>query len=306
MKIFRLEMVPLILARVLLAGCMAENGVGFAFPQDANNTPKSDLKKEIKTPVAEVEIRELVRQLDHNQPAKREEAQAKLLIAGKVAVPELTKAAQSDKKVVGEKAIAILGQLSESDDKATKEAALSALKTLAKNKDPILAEKAKRALNEDDPEVSNPFGPRGIARPPFFMNQGNGVGDQIASVSNFNGKRKISVKQGEVETNIQDLDGGKIWVRVTGGGKKVDLKVKNLEELKVKQPEAHALYLQYGSNSKSPLGAFGVNPNGRMNGPDNHFNNTMIKQLEQLKGQFKNDPVMLQMIDDQIKRIQGK
>ena len=285
---------------------MAENGVGSVFAQDANNTPKSDLKKEIKPPVAEAEIRELVRQLDHNQPAKREEAQAKLLIAGKVAVPELTKAAQSDKKVMGEKAIAILGQLSESDDKATKEAALSALKTLAKNKDPMLAEKAKRALNEDDPEVSNPFGPRGIARPPFFMNQGIGLGDQIASVSNFNGKRKISVKQGEIETNIQDLDGGRIWVRVTGGGKKVDLKVKNLEELKFKQPEAHALYIQYAGNATGQGAAFGLNPNGKNLDPNQNGNEIILKQLEQLKDQFKENPEIRKMIDDQIRMLRKK
>lgn len=267
---------------------------------EANKKAKQDPKPKKDDFLEAAAIEELVAQLDHPQVAKQEEAKRKLLKAGKSAVPDLSMAALSDKKDLIEKSITLIKKLCESEDKATQEAARGTLKMLSKCNRPLTAQRAMVALNELGPDVFNPFDGWDKGLNPFAMNQANGGSNRSVSISSNNGKRMINVKEGNTETKIEDLDGGTISVRINGGEKKVDLKVKNLEDLKAKSPDAYALYMQYGGPSRRD-GAFGNGLNFKNVGKDKNINKEMVKQLEQLKEQFKGNDIMRQIINEQIK-----
>lgn len=242
-----------------------------------------------------------IKQLDHTQLTKREEAQRHLMKAGKAAIPSLAKAALSDKKEMIEKSIAILSKLAQSDDIATQEAAKGTLQMLSKSDQPSTAQRALLALNVKDGDGIKPFEGWEKMNNPFFMNQAGRGGNQSVSVSNINGRRLITVKEGDIETKIQDLDGGRISVRVTGGEKKEDFKVKNIQELKSKSPDAYAIYTRYAGNATGQGFGGGFNPNLKIIGNAGNANEMMLQQLEQLKNQFKDDPAMMQLIENQIK-----
>ena len=79
----------------------------------------------------------------------------------------------------------------------------------------------------------------------------------------------------------------------------MDLTVNNLDELKSKSPDAHALYTQYARNAGGGATAFGGNGNGNI--AMGKANEMLVSQLEQMKAQFKDKPAMQRMIDEQIK-----
>lgn len=264
--------------------------------------PKDDDAKKMAAAPDAATIDGWVKQLDHAQLTKRDEAQRDLLKAGKAAIPALAKAAMSDRKETIEKSIAVLGKLKQSDDEATRQAAKGTLQMLSQCNQPSTAERAKVALDAKQDDGIKPF--EGFDKPNFPLAGGGGGGNRSVSVSNSNGRRTITVKDDDIETTLQDLRGGKIQVRITGGKDKVDLIANDLNDLKKKAPEAHALYTQYAGNAGGGAGGAAFGGNGNV--PAGRADEMMVKQLEQLKEQFKSNPGMLKMIDEQIKSLKKR
>ncbi len=264
------------------------------------------------------EIDELVAQLDHERLTKRQQAQKKLLGMGKAAIPALAKAALSGKRETIEKSIDVLAKLAQSKDEDTKDAARVTLQMLSESEQPSTADRAKLALNSKAADGIKPF--EGWDKPGNEF-AGGGQRNRSVSVSSVNGVRSINVKEGGLETSIQELAGGKLFVSITGGEEPIELTAKNLDDLKKKQPEAAAIYEQY-AGGKMPAGfnfpgmpfgkangAFkGGNANAFGNGGNGNLgdaNQMLIRQLEELKERM-NDPGMQAMIDQQIQAIKAR
>jgi len=263
------------------------------------------------------EIDELVAQLDHERLTKRQQAQKKLLGMGKSAIPALAKAALSGKRETIEKSIDVLAKLAQSKDEDTKDAARVTLQMLSESEQPSTADRAKLALSSKEADGIKPF--EGWDKPGNEF-AGGGQRNRSVSVSSVNGVRSINVKEGGLETSIQELGGGKLFVSITGGEKPIELTARNLADLKKKQPEAAAIYEQY-AGGKMPAG-FNIPgmPFGKANGAfkggnANVFGNgaagngnlgdanqMLIRQLEELQQRMA-DPAIQAMIGQQIETL---
>ena len=115
-------------------------------------------------------------------------------------------------------------------------------------------------------------------------------------------------------------------MQIAGEGQPKQFTAKNLDELKKKDPAAFALYQQYGGNAGGQAminfgrmglpGRFGNNMkimgNGvQANGPVDvniagarNANQMMIQHLNELKRRMAGNPVMQQILDQQIKDLQ--
>lgn len=266
-------------------------------------------------------IDEWVTQLGHERLTERIKAEKQLVAAGKEAIPALAKAALSGDRATIEKSIDVLGKLAQAKDEETKEAATITLQMLSESDQPSTADRAKIALNTKEAEGIKPF--EGWDKP---GNQfaGGGQMNRSVSVTNVNGLRTINVKEGELETTIQELRGGKIRAKVTGGGEPVELLAKNAQDLKKKHPEVAALYEQHatgqgGSGIRLPGFGFG-NTGG---GGQQAFSSTVTiqsgasnrngcgpemlqKQLSELKERMGDNPAMQQLLDQQIRALGGE
>ena len=265
------------------------------------------------------QIDELVTQLGDERLTERIKAQKQLIAAGKDAIPSLAKAALSGNRATIEKSIDVLGKLAHSEDEETKNAARITLQMLSESDRPSTAERAKIALNTKEADGIKPF--EGWDQP---GNQFAGGGqNRSVSVSNINGLRTINVKEGPLETTIQELPTGKIRARITGGEKPVELLASNAKDLKKKLPEAAALYEQYTSNQKGTgmqLPGFGfanaaggqqafsstVNIQGGGIAGNGAGNEILRKQLTELKKRMANNPAMQQLLDQQIRALSGE
>ncbi|MFK8113901.1 MAG: hypothetical protein AB8B91_16990, partial [Rubripirellula sp.] len=185
------------------------------------------------------QIDKWVEQLAHRRLTERIKAEKQLVSAGKKAIPALAKAALAGDRATIEKSIDVLGKLSHSKDEKTREAARITLQMLSESDQPSTADRAKIALNTKEVDGIKPF--EGWDKPgnPFA---GGGNVNRSVSTSNINGLRTISVKEGPLETTIQELRGGKILAQVTGGEKPVELIAQDAEYLKKQLPEAAAIY----------------------------------------------------------------
>lgn len=260
------------------------------------------------------QIDEWVSQLGHERLTERIKAEKQLVAAGKEAIPSLAKAALSGDRATIEKSIDVLGKLAQSKDEETKEAARITLQMLSESDQPSTADRAKIALNTKEADGIQPF--EGWDKP---GNQfaGGGQINRSVSVSNFNGLRTINVKEGELETTIQELRGGKIRAKVTGGEEPVELVAKNAKDLKKKNPEIAALYEQYTSGQEESGIRFPGFGFGNAGGGQQAFgSNVMIrnggnhemlrKQLTNLKERMGDNPAMQQLLDQQIRALGGE
>ncbi|MCA9057830.1 MAG: hypothetical protein KDA85_05000, partial [Planctomycetaceae bacterium] len=247
-----------------------------------------------------------VSQLGNERLTERIKAEKQLIAAGKEAIPALAKAALAGNRATIEKSVDVLGKLAQSKDEETREAARITLQMLSESDQPSTAERAKIALNTKEAEGIKPF--EGWDKP---GNQfaGGGQMNRSVSISNINGLRTINVKEGLLETTLQELPAGKIRAQVTGSDKPVELVARNAEDLKKKLPDAGALYEQYTSQQQGPgLSfpgfAFGNAAGGQqtttssitiqggtING--NESSTGLLKQqLTELKDRMKDNPLM--------------
>lgn len=209
------------------------------------------------------EIDELVAELDHERLTKRQHAQKKLLGMGKAAIPALAKAALSGRRETIEKSIDVLAKLAQSKDENTKDAARVTLQMLSESEQPSTADRAKLALNSREAGGIQPF--EGWDKPGNEF-AGGRQRNQMISVSNVNGLRSINVREGGLETSIQELAGGKIFVSIKGGAEPIELMAGNLDDLRKKQPEAAALFEKYAGSRMPPGFNFQGMPFGNPNG----------------------------------------
>lgn len=260
------------------------------------------------------QIDKWVEQLGNKRLTERIKAEKQLIAAGKEAIPELAKAALAGNRDTIEKSIDVLGKLAQSEDEKTKDAARITLQMLSESDQPSTAERAKITLNTKEADGIKPF--EGWDKP---GNQfaGGGQMNRSVSISNINGMRTINVKEGKLETTIQELQGGKIGVKITGGEKPVKLLAKNAKDLKKKLPEAAALYEQYASGPGMQLPGFGFgNAGGGQQaftqnviiqgggiGANGGSNESLLKQLTELKKRMEKNPAMQQLLDQQIRAL---
>jgi len=265
------------------------------------------------------QIDEWVAQLGNDRLTERIKAEKKLLAAGKEAIPALAKAALAGNRATIEKSIDVLGKLAQSEDDDTKDAARITLQMLSESGQPSTAERAKIALNTKEADGIKPF--EGWDKP---GNQFAGGGqNRSVSITNINGQRTINIKEGPIETTIQELRGGKILAQITGGEKPVEVVARNAEDLKKKLPEAATLYEQYTagpqrSGIQFPGFGFGNVVGGQQafsssatiqgcetNGSGNS-KEMLQKQLTELKKRMAENPAMQQLLDQQIQALSGE
>ncbi|MEQ9410242.1 MAG: hypothetical protein RIK87_21075 [Fuerstiella sp.] len=254
------------------------------------------------------QIDKWVEQLGHERLTERIKAEKQLIDAGNEAIPALARAALAGNRATIEKSIDVLGKLTQSKDDKTREAARITLQMLSESDQPSTADRAKIALNTKEADGIKPF--EGWDKPgnPFA---GGGNINRSVSMSNINGLRTISVKEGPLETTIQELRGGRILAQVNGGEKPVELIAKNAEDLKKQLPEAAALYEQYAVGNQG-LGmqfpGFGfVNIAGGQQATTSSISTKLLRQqLTELKQRMGGNPLMQQMLDQQIRALSEK
>lgn len=256
-------------------------------------------------------------QLGDERLTERIKAEKQLVAAGKEAIPALAKAALAGNRAAIEKSIDVLGKLAQSKDEETRDAARITLQMLSEGDQPSTAERAKIALNTKEADGIKPF--EGWDKP---GNQfaGGGNMNRSVSMSNINGLRTISVKEGPLETTLQELRGDRILAQITGGEKPVELVARNAEDLKKKLPEAAALYEQYTAVNQGPAIQFPGLGFGNAGGGqqattssitiqggaiDGNEGSTEIlkQQLIELKNRMSGNPLMQQMLDQQIREL---
>lgn len=260
------------------------------------------------------QIDKWVEQLGNERITERIKAEKQLIAAGNEAIPALAKAALAGNRTTIEKAIDVLGKLAQSEDDKTKEAARITLQMLSESDQPSTAERAKIALNTKEADGIKPF--EGWDKPGNQFAGGRNVNRSV-STSNINGLRTITVKEGAIETTVQELRGGKILAQITGGEKPVELIAKNVEDLKKQLPEAAALYEQYATGNQGPNIGFPGFGFGNAGGGQQAFNSSVTtqggingngntkemlrKQLTELKKRMGENPAMQQLLDQQIR-----
>ena len=277
--------------------------------------------------VDQVAIAKWIEQLDGDSLTKRQQARRELTRAGQTAIPALTKAALSEKRDLIAHSIDILAAIAEgSGDADTEKAAKVALEVLSESDKPSTSERARLALQAEKSGGIQAF--PGWDQPGGEFAGGNRFANRSVSVSNMNGLRTITIKEAGKTTTIQDQPQGKMQVRITGEGEPKQFLVANAEELKKKDPAAFALHEQYGGNAGGQnfanfgfggiglKGAFGNNLNmmaNRVQADVPVQNNNagafeakrmLIEQLTELKKRMAGNPVMQQILDQQIRELQ--
>lgn len=262
------------------------------------------------------QIDKWVEQLGHERLTERIKAEKQLIAAGNEAIPALAKAALAGNRATIEKAIDVLGKLAQSEDDKTKEAARITLQMLSESDQPSTAERAKIALNTKEADGIKPF--EGWDKPGNQFAGGRNINRSV-STSNINGLRTITVKEGPIETTVQELRGGKILAQITGGEKPVELIAKNVEDLKKQLPEAAALYELYATGNQGPNIGFPGFGFGNAGGGQQAFSSSVTtqggiagnggtkemlrKQLIELKKRMGENPAMQQLLDQQIRAL---
>ena len=273
--------------------------------------------------VDQAEIEEWIKQLDADSLTKRQTARRELTEAGQNAIPALTKAALSDKREVIVYSIDILSDIAKSSDQAdTQQAATVALEMLSESDKPSTAQRAKTALDAKKGSGIQAF--PGWDKPGSEF-AGNGrAANRSVSVSNINGIKTITVRDAGKTTTLQDQPSGAIRVQTTVDGKPKEFLAKDLDELKKKDPEAHALYTQHSGNARGMnfFGVRGFGQNGVFGNGANmaqvpanpraldinaagagFANQMMIQHLTELKRRMAGNPQMQQLLDQQIKEL---
>jgi hypothetical protein len=204
----------------------------------------------------------LIKQLDADNFADRQNASEKLSEAGAAAIEPLQKAAGSDSREASRRAIEILTKHLESD--ALKAIARQALEKIASSDRPIASRLAKAALNPK---------PEGQDQPGVIQLVPGQIQIQVQAVAgngrNVRTKITDGVKEIEAEENGQKVkivddpkNGIKLEITETKDGKETTRKVeaKNAEELKKQDPEAHKIYEKYSGQGGIQIQGFQIQP----------------------------------------------
>ncbi|MCE9551787.1 MAG: hypothetical protein K8T91_00190 [Planctomycetes bacterium] len=246
--------------------------VGAANPGRAENEPDRPAAKAVASPESTAE---LVKQLDADEFARREEASRQLSGLGAAAVPDLAKAAQGRSLEASARAFAILKKFATSEDGTLQGTAREALTRIAaqrepaeKSKDDALAAAAAKAaeiLGQSQtpryadgrnvpppavfPQPQIPFG----AQPRMIIRGHQVVGNRI-SVKVVDGTREVDAEETmpdgqkrSVKMVSDPKSGIRMEVTTTKDGKPLTEKyaAKDVESLKKDHPEAAKIYEQY-------------------------------------------------------------
>lgn len=278
------------------------------------------------------EIEGWIEQLSEPSLTKRRKAKEALVQADSAAIPHLAKAALSDKREWIVYSLEVLGILQEkSPNEETRKAARVTLQMLADSQQPSTAERAKQMLGSTKDEGIEAF--PGWDDPNSGFAGGPGGAGRSVSVSSINGMKTIRIEEAGSVTTFRDEARGAIRVTVQDGDKKKDFLAKDIEDLRAKDPEAHALYEQHsnGVGGGINIGAFAggfpnfgnnlnvqnmqnaANAGNRINQPRlgepaeiQAGTGLMIQQLEELKRRLADHPEMTQMLDAQIQQLKQK
>jgi hypothetical protein len=227
-------------------------------------------ESEANKPAATADVPALIKQLDADDFAARQEASQRLIAAGDAALPAVEKAVQSDSREVATRAFEILKTHVDNGTPGLKEAAKQSLDRIAKADLGSISKRASDILAPPQPATPN-------GRPPIAIAPG-GIriaGARIAIAAGAVGggtETKIKIEDGVKTTEVKDKDrkvkivddpakGIQLEITETKDGKETTQKyeAKNADELKTKHAEAHKIYEQYnakGAEIKIGGGAF--------------------------------------------------
>lgn len=230
-----------------------------------------------KTPLAEEEIQELIKQFESSDFTARQNASRRLAEAGKAAIGPLTRAAQSVERETMVRSLGILDQLAKSDDESTKAAALAALEQVAEGNNPRAAARAKAILDPAPPkELPMPRGGGGLIIGPGGIQQGRiiiggggkgvqiggggvqlGKGGQIITTQVNGANRSVKVVHGDgreilIEDTAQSVKITVVEFDEKGRrGAPKSAEAKTADELKEKNAKLYEIYKQYDGYRKS-------------------------------------------------------
>jgi hypothetical protein len=191
----------------------------------------------------------------------REEATKQLIAGGKAVIDSVAAAAESSSLEVVMRCVRILRELYQQPEATVRAAAQAALERLAGSKLRAVARRASEILHP--PAAGTTQRQQlliGRVNPPanvFAINvvQAQAVAGRVMLVrtTNNNGNITIDAEEDGRKVVITHRDSQNIVVRVTEPpapgakeGKTTEYKAKDLDELKTKHPEAHALIEKYG------------------------------------------------------------
>ncbi|NQT37307.1 MAG: hypothetical protein HQ581_07460 [Planctomycetes bacterium] len=225
--------------------------LGFVPVDAADDTPEAKPGEAAgSSEVSAERIATLVKKLDSDKFAQRQDASRQLTAVGKPAIVALTEAATGESLEAIVRSIDVLKGFCESKDDPTKAAAREALKKVAKSDRASAARRAQDALKATEEKVRNPAGVIGPGQ--IQINVAGMAGGRRVSMKNINGVKEIEADEGDRKVKIVDdpAKGIKMEITTTKNGKKSTEKyeAKNADELKKKHPEAHKLYKQYSQN----------------------------------------------------------
>jgi hypothetical protein len=243
-------------------------------------------------PAGPEQISELIKQLNDDRFAARQDATRKLTQLGKDVVAPLAKAAQGDELEVTTRAFSIFEKLLNGNDAEASTAVRAALKELAESENEVASTRAGKLLAKaaDAPKTPRQGIGRGIFGGPIQLGGNaqiqiqvqaiNGQGVKKVRIKNVNGAKDITVEEGGKKVQIKETPNAGIKVEVTEKNKdgKEETKkyeAKNAAELKKKHPEAHKLYEKYSKNNGIQIQGIGggiqvrpqriqIGPNGRI------------------------------------------
>ncbi|MBX3416139.1 MAG: hypothetical protein KF851_00935 [Pirellulaceae bacterium] len=225
-------------------------------------TQQDDSKSEQQLDEKSAEIEAWIEQLNESSLTKRRKAKEALVQADAAAIPLLAKAALSDKRELIVYSLEVLGTLAEkSPVEETRKAARITLQMLADSEHPSTAERAKQILSSKSGESIEAF--PGWDDPNSGFAGGGGMVNRSVSVSSINGVKTIRIDEAGRVTTFRDEPRGAIRVNIEDGGKKKEFVAKNLDDLKKKDAESHALYEQHsnGVGGEMRTEVFGGFPN---------------------------------------------
>jgi hypothetical protein len=263
------------------------------------------------------DVERLIPQLDDAEFSQRQAASQELMEAGKAVFPQLEKAALEGSREASGRAIDILRTHYTRGDDATKQAAQGALERLAKSGSAGAAQRANEILNP--PKVQeDPFGRFGgpinrLGNIQIQIAAANAGGRHTFTRREANGKVEIEATEGAKKTKIVKQPDGSIEMEITetANGKVTTKKysAKNLDELKMKEPEAAKIYDRYnagGFGGNIRIQGFGQalpplpNAPGVPNLPAGARElrlKSLDRQIEQFKAQAANNPAAQRIVD---------
>jgi len=246
------------IARTSLCFCCGLFLAGMSQVEICRAAPPAEAETaEVKAPTTD-ELTEWVRQLESNEFATRRQATEKLIAAGAAAVEPVAAAANTDDLEVATRCIAILGELLKSADKSTSDSARKALERLAESERKSVARRARSTIapaetGEPDQVVG---GFNVILRGNVQLAPGAGQVFRIQT-RNINGNKEVEVDDNGKKIRIQESPGKGIQISVTetvDGKEKVSkYEAKDVDDLKAKHPEGHALYEKYGKDANAGM-----------------------------------------------------